>query len=331
MSTLPRLALGALGGTLSMAAREGGEGIVPAVGAQAWAERLPELASLAQVQAHTLCLMPSPSLDFAQVQSALAWAREQVQAGAVGVVLSQGTDNLEETAYLLGLQWAGPAPLVLTGAMRGANDVGADGPANLLAAARVALAPASRGRGALVVMNQQVHPASDVRKVNALALEAFASPNTGPVGEIVEGQVRYRSPPGPALPALVVKRFDQRVALIEATLGEGPELLQGALRAGYSGVVIAGFGAGHVPAGWVSTLALAARHMPVIVASRTGAGTTAYRTYGFAGGEIDLQRRGIHMAGALCPRKCRLLLWALIGAGAGNTLPARLTAYGTAA
>lgn len=326
MSSLPRLALGALGGTLSMAAREGAEGIVPAVGAQAWAERLPALASLAQVQAHTLCLVPSPSLDFEQVQAALAWARQQVGAGAAGIVLSQGTDNLEETAYLLGLQWAEPVPLVLTGAMRGADDVGADGPANLLDAARVALDVASIGRGALVVMNRQVHQAGDVRKVNALALEAFASPNTGPIGHVIEGRVRYRLPPAPLPEPLVVQRFDQRVALIEATLGEGPELLQGALRAGYAGVVIAGFGAGHVPAGWVSTLALAARHMPVIVASRTGAGTTAFHTYGFAGGEIDLQRHGIHMAGELCPRKCRLLLWALVGAGAGESLPARLAA-----
>ncbi|WP_263262924.1 asparaginase [Pseudomonas sp. RIT-PI-S] len=322
----PRLALAAMGGTLSMAARPGEAGIVPMVDACAWAERLPTLTQLAPVQLQTLCLLPSASLGFDQVMTALTWAQGQVRGGATGVVITQGTDTLEETAYLLSLLWDHAVPLVLTGAMRGADDPCADGPANLIAAAQVALAANSRDRGVLVVMNAQVHAASAVRKAHTLALDAFTSPEGGPLGYLEHGKVCYQFPAA-ALPAgLRLQRLGQRVALFEASLGEGPEWIEHACRSGYEGIVIAGFGAGHVAACWAPWLERAARQMPVIVASRTGAGSTASNTYGFAGGEIDLRRRGIHMAGHLCPRKCRLLLWALIGAGALEQLPLRLVA-----
>ena len=245
----------------------------------------------------------------------LAWARGEVARGAHAVILTQGTDSLEETAYFLDLLWPFDAPLVMTGAMRAASQPGNDGPANLLAAAQVALAPGSRGRGVLVLMNDQVHCAARVRKTASLAVAAFESPGYGALGDVVEGTVMYRQPPGPREVLPLPHRTEHRVAMLEACLDADTALLKATATLGYEGLVIAGFGAGHVSGSWSEVLGHLTPTLPVIVATRTGSGPTATASYGFAGAEIDLQSKGVHMAGQLCPRKCRILLWLLIGIG----------------
>ncbi|MEV5118614.1 asparaginase [Stenotrophomonas indicatrix] len=325
---MKRLALGSLGGTLSMRGDAAEVGIVPKVSAQMLVDAVPGLATLASVQAHTLGLSPSASMSWVDVLAARDWADTMVGDGADGVVITQGTDTLEESAYLLDLLWPHPQPLVLTGAMRGADAAGADGPGNVLAAAVAALDPRTSRRGVVVAMLDRLYAADQVRKVHSLDLDAFQSPGHGCIGSVQEGKCRYAGPAPERPVALAPTRVQQRVALLEATLGEGPELLHSVLESGCEGVVVAAMGAGHVPSGWVEPLARAAVHRPIIIASRTGAGATARHTYGFAGGEIHLQRRGLLMAGSLCPRKCRLLLWALIGSDTLDSLQERLQGYG---
>lgn len=312
-STLPRVAIGSLGGTVSMQAAAPGQGVTPQLDCQALLSALPQLGGLARFTSASLCLLPSPSLSFCSLLEVLAWAQRQVEEGAQAVVLTQGTDTLEESAYFLDLLWPFDAPLVLTGAMRPASHPGADGPANLLAAVQVALADTSRGRGALVVMHEQIHRAAEVRKCASLALAAFDSPGAGPTGQLVEGLPIYRHGPLRRRTLPVPARTSQRVALLEACLDADTTLLQAVADQGYDGLVVAGFGAGHVSAQWAECMAVIARQLPVIVATRTGNGATARATYGFVGSEIDLQTRGMQMAGALCPRKCRILLWLLLG------------------
>ncbi|RRU69734.1 asparaginase [Stenotrophomonas maltophilia] len=325
---MKRLALGSLGGTLSMRGDGAEVGIVPKVSAQMLMEAVPGLGRLASVQTHTLGLSPSASMSWVDVLAARDWADTMVGDGAEGVVITQGTDTLEESAYLLDLLWPHSQPLVVTGAMRGADAAGADGPGNVLAAAVAALDPLTRGRGVVVAMQDRLYAADQVRKVHSLDLDAFQSPGHGCIGRVQEGHCSYKGPPPERPPALEPTRLQQRVVLLEAVLGEGPEMLQSALESRCEGLVVAAMGAGHVPSSWVEPLARAAAHLPVIIASRTGAGATARHTYGFAGGEIHLQRRGLLMAGSLCPRKCRLLLWALIGSDALGSLQIRLQAYG---
>lgn len=290
-----------------------GEGAVPRLDCCALLASVPELEAIAQVSAATLCLLPSASLGFKQLLDVLQWALSEVEQGAHAVVLTQGTDSLEETAYFLDLLWPFEAPLVLTGAMRSASQPGADGPANLLAAAHVALDAASRGRGAQVVMNDQIHAAARVRKVDSLSVAAFDSPGFGPQGRVVEGRALYAGAPIARVVLPLPQRTTHQVALLEACLDGDTLLLEQIPGLGYEGLVIAGFGAGHVPACWVPSLATIARDLCVIVATRTGSGPTARHGYGFAGGEIDLLNRGVRMAGSLCPRKCRVLLWVLLG------------------
>ncbi|QVM97941.1 asparaginase [Pseudomonas sp. SORT22] len=325
--TLPKLAIGTLGGTLSMLQSAAGEGVTPGLDSLQMLADAPGLADLAHISAKTLQLLPSASLSFIQLIDVLYWAKSQVEEGAHAVVLSQGTDTLEEVAYFLELLWPFDAPLILTGAMRAASEPGADGPANLLAAVRVALDAQSRGRGALVVVNDQIHAAAHVRKTESLAMAAFSSPHFGCEGLLIEGRVCYLKPTRPRQPLPEPWRLDQRVVLLEAYFAADTLLLEQVAGLGYEGLVIAGFGAGHVSAAWAKCLGYITTRMPVIIASRTGSGPTANHTYGFDGGEMDLQRKGALMAGFLCPRKCRVLLWVLIGCGMDDELEHWLAGY----
>ena len=310
---LPKLAIAALGGTVSMQARNAGEGVIPTVSGETLLASVPELATLARVTVETLGLLPSASLDFDFLLSVLSWANFQIKQGAVGVVITQGTDTLEETATFFDHLWDHEEPLVLTGAMRSAAQPGADGPANLLDACRVALAEDSRLRGVQVVMNGQIHPACRVRKTDSLAVQAFSSPVFGPAGMLVENVVRYVRPPAQRTVLPLPQQTTQKVAMLEASLSADTLLLENILELGYDGLVIGGFGAGHVSESWAEVIKHIAKKIPVIIATRTGSGSTAQSSYGFIGGEMDLIRKGASMAGFLCPRKARVLLWLLIG------------------
>ncbi|MNO62706.1 L-asparaginase [compost metagenome] len=316
----PKLSIASLGGTVSMQASTRGRGVRPKLDCDEQLAKVPQLREMAHLEVVTLGLLPSASLGFAALLEVLAWARGEVERGAQAVILTQGTDSLEETAYFLDLLWPFDAPLVMTGAMRAASQPGNDGPANLLAAAQVALAPGSRGRGVLVLMNDQVHCAARVRKTASLAMAAFESPGCGPIGDVVEGMVVYRQPAARRAVLPLPHRTEHRVALLEACLDADTALLQAVATLGYAGLVIAGFGAGHVSSCWAEVLDSLVPGLPVIVATRTGSGPTARASYGFAGAEIDLQTKGVHMAGQLCPRKCRILLWLLIGTGSQQQL-----------
>ncbi|MPQ70135.1 MULTISPECIES: asparaginase [unclassified Pseudomonas] len=326
--SLPQLSIAALGGTASMQAARPDQGVVPSVNGQALLERVPLLATLARIHVETLCLQPSASLDFDFLLDVLNWARHQVEQGASGVVVTQGTDTLEETAFFFELLWDREEPLVLTGAMRSAAEISADGPANLLHAGLVALSSTSRGRGVQVVLNGQVHAASRVRKSDALALEAFSSPVFGPNGLIIENAVRYLHAPAPRKILPLPVRSGQRIALLEATLSADTLMLEKLPELGYDGLVIAGFGAGHVSEAWAKAITSLALKIPVVIGTRTGAGSTASHSYGFVGSEIDLIQRGAQMAGFLCPRKARILLWLLIGCQRSSELPEYLRHFG---
>ncbi|MGY2342587.1 asparaginase [Pseudomonas sp. SDO5532_S415] len=310
---LPKLAIAALGGTVSMQARHTGEGVIPTVSGEALLASIPELTTLAQVTVETLGMLPSASLDFEFLLRVLSWAKFQVDQGAGGVVVIQGTDTLEEAAVFFDYLWPHDIPLVLTGAMRSAAQPGADGPANLLDACRVALAQSSRQRGVQVVMNGQIHQACSVRKVDSLALQAFSSPIVGPAGLLLENHVLYLHPPRQRTVLPWPQQTTQKVAMLETSLSADTLLLENMLTLGYDGLVIGGFGAGHVSQSWATVIEHLCESIPVIIATRTGSGSTALASYGFSGGEMDLIRKGAWMAGFLCPRKARILLWLLLG------------------
>ena len=275
----------------------------------------------AHIRAETLLTKPGASLGFTDLLRALAWSREAVKDGAAGVVLVQGTDTLEETSYLLDLYWDLPEPLVVTGAMRPPHFPGADGPANLLAAVLTAAAPQSRGLGVLTVLNDEVHAAARVRKSDSTAVDAFRSVPFGPLGRVHERVVVYANLPARQAPVPPPREGDlPRVALLETYLGDEGEQLALVHGAGFDGIVISAFGAGHVSAATAAVISEAATAAPVVFAGRPGAGSVLSGTYGFTGSEQDLLNRGALPAGWLDARKARLLLWALLAAGTPGEL-----------
>lgn len=329
----PRVAVGSLGGTITMTSATGGA-VTPSLDADALTRSVPGLADAAEVVAATLRTVPGAWLGPTDVAEVARWAAGQVTGRdpVDGVVVVQGTDTIEETAYLLDLYWDHVEPLVVTGAMRPPAAAGADGPANLLAAAVVAGAAVSRHRGVLVVLDDAVHAAARVRKTDSMATGAFTSGAFGVAGRVHEGSVTYAARAGrhAALP-LASEGSDPRVALLETHLGDRGELLRLVLDAGCDGIVLAGFGAGHASAELAEAVGAAARRCPVVLASRTGGGPVLSRTYGFVGSERDMIARGAVPAGWLDGRKARLLLWALLAAGAdAAAVRAEVTARGGA-
>jgi L-asparaginase len=314
------IALFTLGGTIAMF---GGSGpVVTRLSGADLTATLPSAALPAPVEVHDVLAIPSASLSYADILGVLAAASDAVSAGAEGVVVTQGTDTLEETAYLLDLLWPHPEPLVVTGAMRNPTLAGADGPANLLAAVRVASSPAVRGLGALVVFNDEIHTARWVRKTHSTNPATFASPETGPIGHVIEGEVRRLVTP-PRCSPLPVPSAAQvaatAVPLHTATLDDDGILLHHlASGSSVAGLVVSAFGVGHMPAALAPVLEELAARFPVVLASRTGAGSVLRETYGAVGSEKDLQRRGLINGRALHPYKARVLLRLLLASGAGH-------------
>ena len=312
----PRVRVGSLGGTIAMTSSSAGQGVTPTLTAADLVAAVRALAEVAELEAHTLRNEPSAWFGPSEVLEALAWARGQAEH-CDGVVLVQGTDTIEETSYLLDLHWDAPQPLVVTGAMRSPATPGADGPANLVAAAVVAGAPASRGLGVLVVLDDDVHAASRVRKSDSTSTSAFSSVPHGALGRVHERSVTYVNRPTrwPALPAPSLGR-DPRIALLETHLGDDGSLLRAVVEAGDDGVVLAAFGVGHVSAGLAAAVSEAVERCPVVLSSRTGSGPVLRSTYGFVGSEQDLLGRGVVPSGWIDARKSRLLLWSLLAEGA---------------
>jgi len=180
-----------LGGTIAMARTgDGQEGVVPTLTASQLVDAIPGLTTCGvTIEVRDFRQLPGASLSFDDVLGLAAEIDERVGAGTRGVVVTQGTDTIEETASVLDVVYGGDAPIVVTGAMRNPTMAGADGPASLLGAIQVAASPKARGLGCVVVFGDQIHAARHVRKTHTTSTAAFASPNTGPLGHLVEGQV----------------------------------------------------------------------------------------------------------------------------------------------
>ena len=312
---LPRVLLVSTGGTITMTPGQGA-GIAPTLSAQDLVAAVPELATRAELAVWTYSQKPGASLDLQDLVNLSHELAQRLREGFAGAVLVQGTDTIEETAFVLDLLRSGPQPLVVTGAMRGAGAPGADGPANLLAAVTVAGDAALADQGTLVVLNDEVHAARFVQKGHTALPSAFHSPGAAPIARVIEGRVRVSVRlPGSARLARPAQLAGSEVALIKLVLGDDGRLLAELPRLGYRGAVIEAMGAGHVPAPWADKLQALAEAMPVVLATRVAAGPVFTGTYGFAGSETDLIARGLWPAGDLPGPKACLLLRLLLAQG----------------
>jgi L-asparaginase len=313
---LPRVTVFSMGGTIS-SVDSGGKGVEPTLTGEALVSDVPEIAGVADVSAVSFRQAASGEIGVEDLAELAAEIEGRIDGGATGAVVTQGTDTIEETSFVLDLLVDREAPVVVTGAMRNPTLPSADGPANLLAAIQVAASEVARGLGTVVVLNDEIHAARFVRKAHTSNPATFRSDPVGPLGWISEGVPRVVLR---ATGRHKVKRpedaQDNPVALYHVALGDDGRLLPEIEEIGYAGLVVEAMGGGHVPSIMAETLEDLASKMPVLLASRTGGGEVLRSTYGFIGSETDLLDRGLIYAGPLDGRKARLLLTLLLQSGA---------------
>jgi L-asparaginase len=298
----------AAGGTIAM----GGKRAVPVLDADELIGLVPALAAVPSLAAETLLSLPSAQLTLEQALLIATRACEAAAAGD-GVVITTGTDTLEEVAVLCALMHASDAPIVVTGANRPASGPGADGAANLIDAIAVAGANATGGLGAVVVFGAEIHAAMAVRKVDSTGPAAFGSPTTGPLGRVVEGRVWLHARPVRPVP-LRVQRLAGRVEILTSSLGADGELMRTAAAVA-DGLVVVAFGAGHLSPALFAELRTAAARIPVIITCRPERSSMLFDTYGFEGSEGDLRASGAICAPFLSPVGARMALLCCLGAG----------------
>jgi L-asparaginase len=296
----------AAGGTIAMR----GEQAVPALDAAELVDQLPQLAGV-ELETETVLSLPSAHLTLSHTLE-LARRAGQAAGGGEGVVLTTGTDTMEEVAMVCALTYGGEAPIVVTGANRPGSAPGADGPANLLDAIMLARVPAAAGLGVVVAFAGEVHAATTVRKIDSTGPGAFGSPVTGPIGRIVGGRTWLHATPHRPAP-MHVRRLDHRVSTVSTWLGDDGALLRHAAEIS-DGVVFVALGAGHIPPAVLGELRDAAARVPVLITCRPDRSSMLFSTYGFDGAEADLRASGAICVPFLSAAAARVALLCALGA-----------------
>lgn len=303
------------GGTIAMKEDPASGELVPAVSGEELAATVRGIDNWADIEVREFSNIPS---EFMTPEKMLEIARlidKLADEGAAdGFVVTHGTDTMEETAFLLETVLRTEKPVVLTGAMRGASDLSADGPANILAAVKTAAADATAGMGVLVVMNDRIYAAQDVTKAHSTALDAFRSSEWGPVGRVGADGAEYGTRSIRSA-KIHTDTLAGNVWLVKCGAGLGADILLAAKAAGADGVVVEGFGCGNVPLTVNDGIReLLAAGIPVVLVTRTGSGRIA-KEYGYEGGAAALERDGVILGGSLSGQKARILLMLARGAG----------------
>lgn len=307
-----------LGGTIACVPAPGGGSLRPSPDPNYMRRVLDDARSsaddLPQAYLVPVSALASAELDATQLVSLAGRLRHLVDDGACGIVVTTGTDTLEEVAFVLDLLWDRQEPLVVVGAMRHNGLPGHDGAANLRDALRVAAHRQMRSHGVLVTMAGQVHHSWQIRKGHTGASSAFYSAVTGPVGLVQEDTVRVIVPAVIDRPRFGLEAASKvpAVALVKTVLGDDGRMLETVESLGYSGLVLEVMGGGSVPPTWMPKLENLARTMPIVYSPRTNSGPALKSTYGSVGAELDLQRIGAIPTGLLDGLKSRLLLALLL-------------------
>ena len=308
------------GGTISMRHDAASGGNLPKHGGA-------ELLALAGVSDRTACRTedwaraPACHLDAARLWALRARVLELARMDDVdGIVITHGTDVLEETAYLLARTLPPDVPVTITGAMRTADHPAWDGGANLRAAIAVAAAPGSRGRGVMVVFDGLVFDGLDAVKLHANDPAAFGAPHGVPLGRVTDRGVEFDGPAAVRTP-LSPLSLDRRVVQVPMIVGDDGTLLDAA-RAGADGAVLIAFGCGNIPPGAVPALRRwIGEGKPVVLASRCPYGEVE-PAYAFEGGGAQLVRLGAVPAGPRTPSQARMELMVTLAAGVPFGAPA---------
>ncbi len=268
-------------------------------------DNIQQFANITEVEAFNL---PSPHITPERMLELKGLISRHTQNNSLdGVVITHGTDTLEETAYFLELSTNFNIPIVLTGAMRSSNEIGSDGVYNLMSAVRVAADDDAKGKGVLVVLNDEIHTATNVTKTHSSSVSTFQSPQYGPIGIVTKSDIHFHHAPL-SRTYLPINKISKKVAMFKIYAGMESDLLISISSLGYDGVVLEGLGQGNVPPDLVSGIRrLLSEGLPVILVSRCFNGV-AQDIYAYEGGGKMLKDMGVRFELGLSGQKARLKL-----------------------
>lgn len=307
-----KLAIIFTGGTISMKTDPELHAAVPAINSDEVVSTIKNIAALADLEIINYGNLPSPHIDLKIMMDIYRLTKEQLYKNDIsGVIITHGTDTLEETAYLLDLLLDTKKPVIVVGAMRNFSELGYDGSSNLSAAICTALSENSWDKGVLVVMNNEVNAASEVTKTNTLSLDTFKSPDFGPLGIVDNDEVIYYRNKLQRQ-NFKVDEIEEKVGLIKAVAGLDSDILDFYIESNYKGIVIEALGRGNLPPKMLPGLKRAIKkNIPVIIVSRCPKGRVLY-TYGYSGGGKNIRDLGAIFGGNLPGQKARIKLMVLL-------------------
>lgn len=298
------------GGTISMK-NVVNMGVVPTSELADFLTKFPQLNGVANVEVMDYLNIPSPYMT-PKMMFGLAKLIDTKILAYDGIVVTHGTDTLEESAFMADLVLTTRKPVIFTAAMRSGSDLGLDGPRNIIGSVRVASHHESVDKGVLVVMNDEIHTARDVVKTDSGKVDAFTSPGLGPLGIVDPDRIVYHRA-SLYRENVWTEVLDTRVDLIKAVCGMDNKYIDCSIDNGARAIVIEAFGRGNLPKEVLEPIKRAiAKNILVVIASRTLTGRVLPE-YGYDGGGKHLSDMGAILAGDLKGIKVRLKLMTLFG------------------
>ncbi|MCX7950845.1 MAG: asparaginase [Clostridiales bacterium] len=296
------------GGTISMKVDPKLQAAVPSLSSEEIMAMVTGVEGFATIESFTFSKLPGPHMTPEKMLELSRYIKAIIDRDDItGVVVTHGTDSLEETAYFLDLTINTQKPIIVTGAMRNSSELGYDGPANLAASICTAISEEAKGRGVLVCFNDELFCASEVTKRNSMSLNAFQSPLFGPIGIIDSNKVIfYRD--SIRKQHIEIDKVNANVQLIKCVTGMDSTLIDYCIEKGIDGFVIEGMGRGNVPPNMVSGIKKAIDSgIPVVVVSRCFEGRVL-DSYGYPGGGRELRNLGVIFGDNLPGQKARIKL-----------------------
>lgn len=301
------------GGTISMKFDNKIKAAVPALSGEEIMSKVKGIEKFAKVESFNFSELPGPHVTPSKMLELSNFIKDILKREDIaGAVVTHGTDSLEETAYFLDLTIKSEKPVVVTGSMRNSSELGYDGPRNLLDSICTAISDDARNKGVLVCFNDELNSASEATKVHSMHLNAFESPDFGPLGIIDSNRpIFYRN--RTCNEYIETDKIEEKVALIKTAAGMNSDFINFAVQSGYKGIVIEGMGSGNLPPLMVDGVKKAVKKsIPIVLVSRCYKGRVI-DSYGDRGGGKELRDLGVIFGDNLPGQKARIKLILALG------------------
>lgn len=313
MHNKKKVAIVFTGGTISMTVDEKIGAAIPSLSGEQIMSMVTNIDKVADIEVYNFDEIPGPHMTPEKMLNLRNFINDILLSDDIsGVVVTHGTDSLEETAYFLDLTLDSPKPVIVTGAMRSSDELGYDGPSNLAAAVCTAISDEAYNKGVLVVLSNEVLLASEATKTNTLTLNTFKSLTCGPLG-IIDCDKLVLSRDIVNRQTIVVDKVEPDVALIKSGVGMDESFIKFAADKGCKGIIIEAMGRGNIPPGMLKGVEYArGKNIPVVIATRCHSGRV-FDSYGYLGSGRDLRNLGCIFAGDLPGQKARIKLMVALG------------------